>query len=52
MSGSFWCEECTKWVEESDVHETVVEVNKDRGDKGTVYEHDLCGSQVTPGERY
>lgn len=52
MSGKFWWEECTKWVEASEVHETSEVVHEDRGDKRTVYEHELCGMEVTPDSEY
>lgn len=52
MSGQFWCEECTKWVESSEVHKTSEVIDKDRGDKRTVYEHRVCGMEVEPAEEY
>ena len=52
MSGEYWCEECTEWVESSEVSEDIVVLDETRGDKGTVYRHDLCNSQVTHNEDY
>ena len=52
MANDFWCEECKGWVDESEVYETLETVNEERGDKVTVYKHELCGSRVVPADEY
>ena len=51
MSDKFWCENCSEWVQSGEVNETLEEIDE-RGDTGSVYEHDLCGSRVTPADEY